>query len=81
MGCLQKKDSLDKFDVLSFAVAKKIVTLKERRKLFEKRNENEKKEEQKFDEIERKYEKEYGSDKSKWSKQIVDKMHDEMFGD
>ncbi len=33
-----------------------------------------------YDEIEKRFEKMYGSDRSKWSKSIRDKMDEEIFG-
>ena len=56
----------DQFDVLSFAVAKKILTANERESVFRLREEAEKKEEQRHAEIERKYKEKYGPDESKW---------------
>lgn len=81
LGLFAKERSHGEFDVLAFAVAKKVLTAEESEDIFEKREEKERKDEQRYYEIERKYEKIYRSDRSKWSKQIVDQMDDEMFGD
>lgn len=68
------------FDLLEFAVARKIITSNERDDVYAKREEAEKKEEQRYNEIEKRYEKKYGSDRSKWSKQIEEQMDEEIFG-
>ena len=68
----------DQFDMLSFAVAKKFLTAKERESVFQLREENEKNEEKRHAEVERKYKEKHGPDKSKWSEQTVEQMYDEM---
>ena len=44
-------------------------------------NEAERKEEERFSSIEKKYKEMYGRDMSKWSVEIKDQMDKEMFGD
>lgn len=87
MGLDMFKDiaSIGEYDVMSFAVAKRIVSPKEKEDITKKWKANEKKEEDRLDKIERRYNKKYGSNMSKWSKQVVDQMDEEMneeiFGD
>lgn len=69
-----------KFDLLEFAVTRKIITSDERYDVYAKREEAERKDEQRYNEIEKRFEEKYGSDRSKWSKQIEDQMDEEMFG-
>lgn len=68
----------EQFDVLSFAVAKKLLTAKEKESVFQIREENERKEEQRHAEIEREYKEKYGPNESKWPEQAVKQMYDEM---
>ena len=58
LGLFEKKGiASGKFDLLEFAVLRKVITLKEKEEFFEKRYENEIKEEQRLQEIEKEYEK------------------------
>ena len=68
------------YDLLSFAVGRKIISKEEHEEVFRKRKESEKKEEERYSNIEKKYKKKYGSDMSKWSSEVKDQMDREMFG-
>ena len=80
LAMFTKVTSQANYDLLSFAVAKRILSTKEKEDFVIKRVEDDKKEEQRFEKIERRYIEKYGKDQTKWSKQVVDQMDDEMFG-
>ena len=69
------------FDLLAFANAKGIITAKEMEDFIQKREEKDRKEKQKLDDIERKYVEKHGRDRTKWTKTIFEQMDDEMFRD
>lgn len=74
------KDTLGKeFDLLAFANAKGIITTKEVENIIQKREEIDRNEKQRLDNIERKYVEKHGRDRTKWTKSIFEQMDDEMF--
>ena len=58
LGLFEEKKFSGKFDLLEFSIARKFVTLKESDEIFEKRKEEERKEESRLNEIEKRYRKE-----------------------
>lgn len=78
--CQRDGSSWNKFDMLEFAVIRKIITSKEKEEFYEKREERDRKEEQRQDEIEKRFETKYGSDRSKWPQKVEKQMEDEIFG-
>ena len=68
----------DCYNLISFGVSRGFIKQKEKDELLKKLKEDDKIEEQRLDEIQKKYEKMYGSDQSKWSLEIREKMDDEI---
>ena len=80
LGLFEEEKSFNRFDLMEFAVSRKIITLEEQKEFFEKRKQEDKKEKSRLDEIENRYKKMYGLDESKWPKTITELMKKEMFG-
>jgi len=72
--------SAKSYDLLSFGIARGFIKEKEKDAFLKKRDEDDEKEKLRCDEIEKKYEKTYGSDQSEWSESICDKMNEEISG-
>ena len=70
----------DSYDLLSFGTARGFIKEKEKDALLKKLDEDDQKEKLRCDEIEKKYEKMYGSDQSEWPESICDKMNKEISG-
>jgi len=78
--CDTSSDFGESYDLLSFGIARGFIKEKEKDAFLKKRDEDDEKEKLRCDEIEKKYEKMYGSDQSEWSESICDKMNEEISG-